>query len=247
VAAARKPGNNRTQLYILAAAVVVIIAVIVFGFIQYSQKTEIQGAGYGASTSSTAAVGADGVIAVSGPAATGGQAPKTIELYEDALCPNCAIFEEQFGQQINQAVDEGKLVVDYRMLTFLDQASASGDYSTRASAALQCVAQQAGSQSGVFQRFHSALFARGTQPEERGSDDHSNSELAQIATDNGAGAAADCISTGADVQAAKDADATGRQALAAANGGVVGTPSVIHEGTPVDTGSVDWLTRLLAS
>ena len=103
------------------------------------------------------------------------RAPRlTLDIYEDALCPICAEFERQYGQQINQAIDNGTLAVNYHMLNFLNKSSFSGDYSSRAAAALLCVAQQSGAQPGVYLAFHSALFSSDHQPEEGGSSDLTN-------------------------------------------------------------------------
>jgi protein-disulfide isomerase len=175
-----------------------------------------------------------------------GTTPKVIDLYEDALCPACTEFEAQFGQQINQAVDEGKLTVNVHMLTFLDPRSFSQTYSTRAAAALLCVAQKDGSQSGVYLGFHSALFASGTQPTEGGTSDLSDQQLADLATSKGASdAAAQCITSGQNVAAATAADKSSTATLSTATGGQVATPTVVQNGTPVKI-SADWLTTLLA-
>nr|WP_240189096.1 thioredoxin domain-containing protein [Nakamurella flavida] len=169
-----------------------------------------------------------------------------MDVYEDGLCPICSQFEKQFGQQMAQAVDTGRITVNYHLLTFLDQQSASGDYSTRAGAAALCVAQEAGSTPGVFEKFHTALFAEGTQPKEGATTDLSNAQLAQVATDSGAGAAADCITSGSQIAAAQAANTSGQESLKAATGGQVGTPSVVRDGKPIST-DVNWLTTLLAN
>ena len=236
--------NNRTQLIIGAVAIVVIAAIIIIGIVMNQKETAVQNAGYGASTKSVATE-ADGVVTVSNPTAAG-TSPKVIDLYEDALCPVCAEFEAQFGQQINQAVDEGKLTVNVHMLTFLDPRSFSKNYSTRAAAALLCVAQEDGSQAGTYLGFHSALFASGTQPTEGGTSDLSDQQLADLATSKGASdAAAQCITSGQNVAAATAADKSSTATLSTATGGQVATPTVVQNGTPVKI-SADWLTTLLA-
>ena len=236
--------NNRTQLIIGAVAIVVIAAIIIIGIVMNQKATAVQNAGYGASTKSVATE-TGGVVTVSNPTAAG-TSPKVIDLYEDALCPVCAEFEAQFGQQINQAVDEGKLTVNVHMLTFLDPRSFSQTYSTRAAAAMLCVAQKDGSQSGVYLGFHSALFASGTQPTEGGTSDLSDQQLADLATSKGASdAAAQCITSGQNVAAATAADKSSTATLSTATGGQVATPTVVQNGTPVKI-SADWLTTLLA-
>lgn len=245
VAAARRssPGNNRTQLIIGGIAIVVIVVVVVIGVVLNRQQTATQAEGYGPSTQSVATASTDGVVTVSKPGST----PRaTIDIYEDALCPACAELERQFGQQINQELDNGNLTVNYRMVDFLNPRSASGDYSTRAAAALLCVAQESGSQAGVYMAFHSALFASENQPAENGSSDLSNQQLADLATSAGASDAAQtCISGGQNVQVAGAAAATFMTDLNTITGGRAGTPTVVQNGAPV-TLNPDWLTNLVA-
>ena len=243
VAAAREMSarQNRTQLIIGGIAIVVIVAIIVIGLVMNKKQNAVQGEGYGGSTQSVATA-TNGIVTVS----RAGSAPTTsIDLYEDALCPICAEFEQQFGQQVNQAIDDGKLAVNVHMLTFLNPQSFSKDYSTRAAAALLCVAQQDGSTPGVYLAFHSALFATGTQPAEGGSSDLTNQQLADLATKSGAPNAAGCITSGQNIDAAIAADTASRASLSKATGGQVGTPTVVHNGAPLQL-SVDWLTKLLA-
>lgn len=245
VAAARSSSsNNRTQLIIGAIAIAVIAIVVIGGVIFTQQQSAVQGDGYGSSNNSVASANADGVVNVVTPGAN----PKvTIDIYEDALCPICAQFEKQFGQQINQAIDDGTLSVNYHMLTFLDPKSFTGTYSTRAAAALLCVAQDDGSQPGLYLKYHNALFNPDNQPEESGTSDLSNEQLATLATGVGASSGtATCISTGANVSAAEASSTTSTATLSKATGGQVGTPTVVKDGAPVPELSVDWLTNLLA-
>ncbi|GGM07424.1 DsbA family protein [Nakamurella endophytica] len=244
VAAARrtKPGSNRTQLIIGGVAVVIMIAVVVVGLVLNANQGKAT-SDYGASTKSTATLSADGVVTVSAPGST----PKaTLDFYEDPMCPFCALFEQQYGDQINENVDKGTLAVRYHMLDFLNANSHSGDYSTRASAAMMCVAQDSGTRAGGFLSYLEKLFAQGTQPEEQGSSDLSNAQLAELATQNGASsAAASCITSGAQIDLAKTESAAGQAQLKAALGSQWGTPTVLQDGKQVNTNSTDWLTKIV--
>src|SRR5690606_12273069 len=123
------------------------------------------------------------------------------------------------------------LAIRYRFVNFLDGKSGSGDYSTRAIAALQCVAAEG---SGpVYAKFHDALFTT-RQPKENSSD-LSNDDLAALARESGAApAAVDCITSGAQLDAARinavkaDADLTTLLDDDAA------TPSVFDGTTKID-------------
>ena len=245
VAAARRssPSNNRTQLIIGGIAIVVIIGIVVFGVVLNRQQTATQAEGYGASTQSVATASADGVVTVSKPGST----PKaTIDVYEDAMCPACAELERQYGQQINQQLDNGNLTVNYHMVNFLNPRSPSGDYSTRAAGALLCVAQNSGSQPGVYMAYHSALFSPDHQPEEGGSSDLTNQQLADLATSVGANeAAAGCISQGQQTQAAATAATAFLATLNQVTGGQAQTPTVVHNGAPLSL-TTNWLSTLVS-
>lgn len=245
VAAARRssPSNNRTQLIIGGIAIVIIIGIVIFGVVLNRQQTATQADGYGASTQSVATASADGVVTVTKPGST----PKaTIDIYEDAMCPGCAELERQYGQQINQELDNGNLTVNYHMVNFLNPRSPSGDYSSRAAGALLCVAQNSGSQPGVYMAFHSALFAAENQPEEGGSADLTNQQLAQLATSAGADqAAASCIEQGQQTQAAATAATAFLVTLNQVTGGRAQTPTVVQNGAPLSL-STNWLTTLVS-
>lgn len=241
VAAARQSSgsNNRTQLIIGGVAVVLIIAVVVIGLVINKQKNEVPADGYGASTLSTATV-SDGAIVISQ-----GSPAKTIDVYEDAMCPICGEFEGQFGQQIAQNVDQGALAVRLRMLNFLDPQSASKDYSTRAAGALLAVATEAGSQPGLVLKFHSALFSPDNQPEEGASADLTNDQLADLAVSSGAPE-----TVKASIAAGKYVDEAAANSTASMAGlrttvGSVQTPTVLQNNALVATNDIDWLTKIV--
>src|SRR5699024_1887800 len=130
VAAARKKDNtNRNQLIIGGSAILVIVIVIAVGVMLNRKSSQIPEADYGDSVASTATIGG-----------ANGEPDVQIDVYEDALCPYCRLLEEQDGPAMAKAVDDGELSVRYFMIDFLNSGSASGDYSTRAYAALLAVA-----------------------------------------------------------------------------------------------------------
>lgn len=242
VAAVRKSSatSNRSQLIIGAVAILAIIGVVVTAVVLNRQNTAKPVEGYGSSTQSVATWN-DSMVTVD----NGTEPAVTIDLFQDPLCPVCQMFEEQYGEQINQAVDQGKLRVNYHTLTFLDPKSASGDYSTRAAAALQCVAVDADTPKGAWMQFVERLYADGTMPAEGGSADLTNEALASIPGELGASAAAqDCISSGARVAEAAAANQAGQDILLAAVG-QVGTPTVLKDGQPLATNDTTWLTQLI--
>jgi len=107
--------------------------------------------------------------------------PKAVlSLYEDFLCPACGNFEKQFGPTVSKLIDSGAVAADYYMVSILDR---QGDgYSTRASSAAYCVADES---TDAFRRFHAALYAQ--QPEEGVGPFPDNARLVEVARQAGAG------------------------------------------------------------
>lgn len=237
------PPRNRGPM--AAAVVIAFVAIVVAGFALFASSrddTVKDAGGYGSATTA-ATLSADGSITL---AAAG--APVAIELFEDPLCPHCGAFEAQYGDQIAEAIDTGTLSVTYRPLTFLNQGSASGDYSTRAWAALMCVAQDdATSGAASYGAYHDLLFSSDVQPSEGGKSDHTDSELADYAVQSGASAAASLCITDGDMQGrVRSADATSQKDLTD-QVGRVGSPTVLSGGKSVSYQDSGWLTRLLAA
>lgn len=200
--------------------------------------------------STVASVTDSGVVRISLPDADSNaeSAPAVIEIYEDALCPFCSRFEVDFGAEIAAALESGQLIVDYRMVNFLDEMSDSGDYSSRAMAALLAIADVSGDVPGVALAFHQTIFDPAVQPGEGAATDLSNAQLADIAAGLGASQealnaiiAGDYVSDAADGAAANLDDL---RDIAARIGRSAGTPSVAFDGDLVPT-SQGWLGRIL--
>ena len=62
-----------------------------------------------------------------------------MKFYEDPQCPICQQFEAAVGEQVQTAIADGKVQVDYHIVSFLDDAS-ENEYSSRAANALYVVA-----------------------------------------------------------------------------------------------------------
>ena len=88
-------------------------------------------------------------------------APKSIVIYEDFLCPFCGDLEQTVGDQLDAAVEAGDVKVEYRPLPFLERIS---DYSPEAANAFAVVLEESGPE--VAKAFHDLLFDN--QPPESG-------------------------------------------------------------------------------
>ncbi|MDO3638928.1 TIR domain-containing protein [Mycolicibacterium arseniciresistens] len=236
--------SGRTLAIIGAVAVVVIIA-LVAGIVLLTRSDDGSAGSSDASGSGTSEPDTDDPavqLLADGISVGSRVAPVTIDVFNDALCPACGRFISLYGDDIRSAVLDNEIQVHYHVVAILDDYSASGDYSSRAAAAVYCVAQDG--DVDTFENFYSALFDPVFQPEEGGTSDHTDDDLADLATESGAPAsAAECITSGTDASAAARRTAA---ALTTFEGlGGEGVPAVYDDGVEVDVqpGWVDALTR----
>lgn len=234
-----RPVSSNTT-YALAAVAVVVIGLLVFAAFKWTKQTptEVRNDGYGAVRDAAVQVTAtpEGVIRLGKPDAT-----KTIDIFEDPICPACGVLETTYGQELAQKIDEGKLAVNYHLVTFLDAQSKSEDYSTRAFAANLCVAQTG---SGpTYSKFHEALFTT-KQPDE-GGDDLSNPALATLAIESGAPeSVGPCITNGTQLDAARTAAKQNLDDLDARTGNKAATPAIYDGTTKIDWTDANWVVNL---
>jgi protein-disulfide isomerase len=217
------------------AVVVLVVALVVRWNSDRSPKVQDDGYGPVHDSSVSALLDSDGAIVLGKT-----DAAKTIDVYEDPMCPACGSLEHFYGQQIARKIDQGKLAVRYRLVNFLDPKSGSKDYSTRGVAANECVAD-AGA-GPVYSTFHIALFTT-KQPSENGGD-HSNAELAAIAKDAGAAdRVQQCITKGERVDSARNHTEAALTSVKQA-AGEVRTPTVLDGGKSVDITDSDWVNKI---
>jgi protein-disulfide isomerase len=171
--AARRESRRRRIIAIIGGVVVLaLVAAIVVAVVRAAQGGD-------------GPAGADGDVVVPANTSDGSipvgqqEAPVTVAIYFDYMCPACGQLEETQGQDLDQMLDDGEVDVDLRPISFLDQTSMGTQYSTRSANALATVAD--GAPEHVWD-FHQALFV--AQPEE-GTQGLSDDQIAEIATDVG--------------------------------------------------------------
>lgn len=100
-------------------------------------------------------------------------APHTLVVYEDFLCPFCGQFESRTRDDLASLAGQGKVQVEYRPFNFLSE---NGTYSARSAGAFSVVLDQAGPDAA--KKFHDLLYDN--QPDEKGPfpDDHKLVDLA---------------------------------------------------------------------
>ena len=160
-------------------------------------------------------------------------APHTVVVYEDFLCPFCGELEGATRDDFERLAEEGELLVEYRPFNLLERIS---DYSPRAVNAFAVVLEESGPE--VAKRYHDLLFDN--QPSESGPFPD-NQDLLDLAVE--AGAEEDAVSEGILEVTMRDwvDDAT----AAAIQAGVQGTPTVILDGEVVQGQPQDILDAVL--
>jgi protein-disulfide isomerase len=152
-------------------------------------------------------------------------APHTVVVYEDFLCPYCGEFERASHEKLASLAAEGKVRVEYRPFVLL---SGISDYSERSAGVFGVVLKTAG--EGPAKKFHDLAYA--DQPEETGpypTDD----ELIALA-----------VKAGADETTVRDAidhgegtDWATAATDAASNANVSSTPTILLDGNPFQDGT----------
>ncbi|HEX4361592.1 MAG TPA: thioredoxin domain-containing protein [Pseudonocardia sp.] len=149
-------------------------------------------------------------------------APAAVDIYLDFQCPVCRGYEQQSGPTLDSLIASGAAKVTYHPLAFLDRSS-STKYSTRASEAAGCAAQDG---PAVFAQYVKLLYAN--QPPE-GGDGLPESQLISLGQQAGAGANfAGCVS------ANTFAHWTAALTDAASKAGIDATPTVEVNGKQID-------------
>ncbi|MCZ7413723.1 DsbA family protein [Streptomyces sp. WMMC897] len=88
-----------------------------------------------------------------------GAAPVTLTVYEDFRCPGCAQFEQAFKDTVHELTEEGRIQVEYHLVTIID-GNMGGTGSTKAANAAHCAAD-----AGRFTPYHDLLYTE--QPPEQ--------------------------------------------------------------------------------
>jgi protein-disulfide isomerase len=237
VAAARGGGANR--MVIAGIAIIVVLIVVVGGAVLLQNRNKPQNL---PSAIPIAAAGAEYPVALQGATIVTGnpQAPVTIDIYEDFLCPHCGKLEQIYHPRLAQAAADGKAKMVYHPVAILDSRSVPAGYSTLAAGATFCAAE-----AGIFPRFHDSLFA--AQPAE-GAPAWTVAQLQQLGTALGAGDRfTSCVQTGAVQRVTTATENASRYVSGLRADHEFGTPSVLVNGTVVENPfDGQWLDKALS-
>lgn len=231
--------KSNNGMLITVIALVAVAVVVLGGVIFFAQRGgEANPITFGETQDELIEITDTGVIAV------GRADAPTVQIWEDFNCPACGTFEGQNGEQIASAVEAGDIRAEFHNLDFQNAGSTSGEYSTRAIAAIQCVAAK--DSLPVFFDVKNAFYAN--QPA-GGAGDLSANELADLAESAGANAdTVECIGnveTNGGMDKAADTAENSQRSIRDATG-QVSTPTVVFEGETVDFGNPAWLQDIIA-
>lgn len=238
-------GSTANGMWIALGALAVVIVVAVAGFVVAQRMgvfdKEAVAVSFADTKDDQISINDKGAITVGNP-----DAPH-VDLYEDFMCPVCGQFEQQSGERIVDEVKAGNMQVTFHFLNFLDRSSGSGEYSTRAIAAIQCIATMESLEN--FLAAHSAFFTN--QPQEGGGD-LSAAELAGLARDAGVGdEAASCVEgvngeNGDNMDKARET-ASNSQATMSENGLELATPTVAQGDKELQWSDPTWIDTVLTA
>jgi protein-disulfide isomerase len=247
VAKARGGGGDRKKVIATVAAVVVLAALVIGGVVwTNAAKNETEGqaiqplaeTGVSAEYSGTR----EGVVVVSGAQ----DAPVTLDIYADFLCPVCGQFQQTYADEIEKQINAGAVRVRYHMVPMLVERSDPPGYSLDAANAALAAAD-----AGKFTAFHDSLMAQ--QPEE-GKRGYDNSQLIELGRALGITdpAFAEKVNSGRyeqELLAAFDKTSNDPALFQQFPDGSkgFGTPTVVANGAIVDVGDNQWLTKLVGS
>lgn len=169
----RKERRSRNLMVTGAIVGVLVLVLAIVVAVQAGRDSTGQAA--------TAPAGAvDGYAVPMGP----DDAPVTVTVYEDMLCPYCGMYERATSERLKEYAESGDVQVRYFIVSFLDDRS-QDRYSTRAANAVAATLDTAGPDAAV--ELHDRLFE--SQPAEGGSGP-TDDELVDLAVQTGADEAA---------------------------------------------------------
>lgn len=119
-----------------------------------------------------------------------GSGEQTLDIYIDFMCPACSQFEQTYGDEILDLVNDGTITLNIHPIAILDRYSQGAEYSTRSANAMYCVAE---ADPDAAVPFMQAMFAQ--QPDEN-STGLTDDEILAIAKSVGVEGIDSCVTDG---------------------------------------------------
>lgn len=166
-AAARQ--KRTTRIIGVAAAIVALVLVGVFAFVLINNNRPAGPANpQNAAQITPTLANADRNALVVGPANEG---KPTVTLYLDYQCPNCAVFEQNYGEMLEQGAQAGDWTLQNKTMTFMDR-NLQNTASTRSAIAAACAAN-----TEHYAEYNKQVYANQARNEVRGAEGYSDALL----------------------------------------------------------------------
>ena len=173
--------QRKVNWFAIWISVGVVVALVVVAFFVILANNQSSAPGEAPQASNIDAE--TGAIAV-------GDGPDELATYIDFMCPVCNQFEQVYGPEIEQMVDDGSITLGIHPISILDRLSNNTQFSTRSANAAYCVAVADADASLPFLQ---AMFEN--QPAENSSG-LTNSEIIDIASGVGVTGIDSCVNDG---------------------------------------------------
>lgn len=222
----KQSGPSRgTRIALIVVGAVVVVAAVVTYFILHNRT----------STEPAFAVAVSGTIVTAGKT----DAPVTVDVYEDFLCPVCERFEAKYRDDVTAALNDGKIKVNYHATAILDSQTTPAGYSTLAANSALCAVP-----AGIWPAYHKMLFD--DQPAEK-SAGLTAAQLVEKGTGLGAkGDWSTCVTGNGNAAAITAATKAAIANTALQTNGQFGTPTILVNGAKIDLNDSSWLKNAIA-
>lgn len=216
--------RKRLNLIIgLVAGFVALVLIVIFAVVAWQQFSSDRSSAQIVPVAANA--DANGLVVNESPAPEG--AP-VVTLYLDYQCPNCRVFEQNFGSMLETEANAGTWTLQFKTMVFMDQ-NLKNTASTRAALAASCAANQ-----GYYPAYNDTVYQNQAAQEIVGDEGYSD-ELLRVTIPNTIGMSAGDITTFQqcyDDKATSDfVDAVSKSAY---EDGVTGTPTLAVNGKILD-------------
>lgn len=221
---------------IVGVIAVVVLAAIVIGGVLWTNASKDKTAGQDVTPQVDRVVGGQVVEKREGVTVLVGKpgVKKVVDIYADFLCPVCGQFQEAYGKQLEDKMNNGELGVRYHMVPMLNNSSVPPGYSLQSANAALLAADV-----GKFTPFHDSLFKE--QPEE-GKRGYDKGQLIKLGQGLGI--------TDPKFAAGVNGGVYEQQIIAAfaqtsKDPNFKGTPTVVYNGARVEFTDPGWLDKML--
>lgn len=173
--------QGKTNWFAIGISIAVVVVLVVLGAVVVWLNNQATDAG--------PAPQGDIINAETG-AISFGEGDKVVDTYVDLMCPACGAFEQTFSERLRTLAEDDSITLNVHPIAILDHLSQGTDYSSRAAAAVYCVAETA---PEATLDYLALLYANQPQENTAGLTDD---QLSAYAAEVGADAAAGCVADG---------------------------------------------------